>query len=76
MPKSCFPISLSPTNQTTANLYKKIENHKKINHFDHELMLVKVADKSLIIITGYSHHGIVEMVKLTLDLFTGKFIQY
>ncbi|WP_314059788.1 hypothetical protein [uncultured Vagococcus sp.] len=37
---------------------------------------MKVADKGLIVITGCSHHGIVEMAQLALDLFPGKVIQY
>ncbi|WP_430727563.1 MBL fold metallo-hydrolase [Vagococcus allomyrinae] len=71
-----FLVPLGPTDQTTKNLYKQQGNTKTIDDFEHELMLINVTAKGLIVITGCSHHGIVQMATLALSLFPGKAIHY
>lgn len=68
--KGIHVISLKPTNEYTKNLYKG--SNKELDDFNHEIMLVIENDNDVVLFSGCSHHGIVEMVQLTLEKFPNK----
>lgn len=56
-------------------LYKRKGNELKKDDFSHELMVVIDEKDGIIIISGCSHHGILNMVETAMDLFPGKNIK-
>jgi 7,8-dihydropterin-6-yl-methyl-4-(beta-D-ribofuranosyl)aminobenzene 5'-phosphate synthase len=50
-------------------LYKKADGKLQKDDFQHELMTVIKENKELVLFTGCSHHGILNMVETALDLF-------
>lgn len=68
--KGIHIITLNPTNKFTKNLYKGSE--KKLDDFNHEIMLVIENQDRLVLFSGCSHHGIVDMAKIALEKFPNK----
>lgn len=56
-------------------LYQKKNNSLLKDDFSHELMMIIDDKDGIIIITGCSHHGILNMVETALDLFPNKKIK-
>lgn len=67
-------IPITPTNKRDFNLYKG-QDSKKLDDFNHELMLVIEQEDGLIVISGCSHNGILEMTKMALATFQNKRIK-
>jgi len=68
--KGIHIITLNPTNEYTKNLYKGV--NKELDDFDHEIMLVIENQNGIVLFSGCSHHGIVNMTKITLEKFPNK----
>lgn len=68
--KGIHIIHLEPTNEFTKNLYKG--NNKEWDNFDHEIMLVIERTNGLVVFSGCSHHGIVNMAEIVLEKFPNK----
>lgn len=71
--KGIHIIALNPTNEYTKNLYKG--SNKELDNFNHEIMLVIESENSIVLFTGCSHHGIVNMAKIALEKFPNKKIE-
>ncbi|WP_194434092.1 MBL fold metallo-hydrolase [Paenibacillus segetis] len=67
-------IPLAPTNAHEKHLYKGPKNERKLDDFNHELMLVLETTKGLVLITGCSHHGIVSMTRTAMEHFPNRSI--
>jgi len=68
--KGIHIITLNPTIEYTKNLYKG--NIKELDNFSHEIMLVIENPNGIVLFTGCSHHGIVNMAKICLEKFPNK----
>ncbi|MEB2300006.1 MBL fold metallo-hydrolase [Lysinibacillus xylanilyticus] len=68
--KGIHIITLNPTNEYTKNLYKGA--NKELDDFDHEIMLVIENQNGIVLFSGCSHHGIVNMSKIALEKFPNK----
>lgn len=71
--KGIHIIALNPTNEYTKNLYKG--SNKELDNFNHEIMLVIESEEGIVLFTGCSHHGIVNMAKIALEKFPNKNIE-
>lgn len=58
-----------PTPAGQKYLYVKKDNHMVHDEFSHELMMVIKEDDGLVIFTGCSHHGVLNMVDAALKKF-------
>lgn len=63
-------IPLEPTNEYTKNLYKG--DKKKLDDFNHEIVLVIENENGLVLFSGCSHHGIVNIAKTITKKFPTK----
>ena len=68
--KGIHIITLKPTNEYTKNLYKG--RNKELDDFNHEIMLVIENKNGIVLLSGCSHHGIVNMAKIALKKFPNK----
>jgi len=68
--KGIHIITLNPTNEYTKNLYKG--SKKELDDFNHEIMLVVENNNGIVLFSGCSHHGIINMAKVALDKFPNK----
>lgn len=68
--KGIHIITLHSTNEYTKNLYKG--NKKELDDFNHEIMLVIENKNGIVLFSGCSHHGIINMAKIALDKFPNK----
>ncbi|MFJ8102124.1 MBL fold metallo-hydrolase [Lysinibacillus sp. NPDC096212] len=68
--KGIHIISLDPTNEYTKNLYKG--DKKKLDDFNHEIVLVIESENGLVLFSGCSHHGIVNITKTITKKFPNK----
>lgn len=68
--KGIHIITLNPTKEYTKNLYKG--SNKKLDDFNHEIMLVIENENGIVLLSGCSHHGIVNMAKIALSKFPNK----
>lgn len=68
--KGIHIITLNPTNEYTKNLYKG--SNKELDDFNHEIMLVIENQNGIVLFSGCSHHGIVNMAKIALEKFPNK----
>lgn len=68
--KGIHIITLNPTNDFTKNLYKG--ENKELDDFNHEIMLVIENQNGIVLFSGCSHHGIVNMTKIALEKFSNK----
>jgi len=58
-----------------SHLYKKVESEYKLDDFDHELIMVIEEEKDkLVVFTGCSHSGVLNMVKSVEDKYPEKSI--
>lgn len=64
-----------PIPKGNAKLFRKQEGKLVPDHFDHEIMLVMEENEKLIVFTGCSHHGILNMMETVTARFPGKKIQ-
>jgi len=59
-----------------SHLYKKVESEYKLDDFDHELIMVIEEEKDkLVVFTGCSHSGVLNMVKSVEDKYPEKSIK-
>ncbi|MGM0241034.1 MBL fold metallo-hydrolase [Enterococcus sp. AZ103] len=65
-----FLIPLEKTNKSTKNLY--MDQPPVLDDFSDELMAVYLQSDGMIVITGCSHHGILEMARQALATFPEK----
>jgi 7,8-dihydropterin-6-yl-methyl-4-(beta-D-ribofuranosyl)aminobenzene 5'-phosphate synthase len=56
-------------------LYKKVDGELQKDDFHHELMMVIKDNEDIVLFTGCSHHGILNMVETALELFPGSSIK-
>ncbi|WP_427107796.1 MBL fold metallo-hydrolase [Lysinibacillus xylanilyticus] len=68
--KGIHIIHLQPTSEYTKNLFKG--DKKELDDFNHEIVLVVENKKGLVIFSGCSHHGIVNIAKTVLTKFPNK----
>lgn len=68
--KGIHIIHLEPTNEYTNNLYKG--EKKELDDFNHEIVLVIENDNELVLFSGCSHHGIVNITKAITKKFPNK----
>lgn len=68
--KGIHIIALNPTSEYTSNLYKG--SKKELDDFNHEIMLVIENNNGIVLFSGCSHHGIINMAEVALDKFPGK----
>ncbi|WP_054956480.1 MBL fold metallo-hydrolase [Paenibacillus dakarensis] len=68
--KGIHIITLNPANEYTKNLYKG--SKKELDDFNHEIMLVIENKNGIVLFSGCSHHGIIDMANIALDKFPGK----
>ncbi len=64
-----------PIPKGNAKLFRKHDGKLVPDHFDHEIMLVIEGKKGLIVFTGCSHNGILNMLDTVTARFPGKAIQ-
>lgn len=68
--KGIHIITLNPTNEYTKNLYKG--SKKELDDFNHEIMLVIENKNGIVLFSGCSHHGIINMANIALAKFPNK----
>ncbi|WP_285394867.1 MBL fold metallo-hydrolase [Lysinibacillus sp. fls2-241-R2A-57] len=68
--KGIHIIHLAPTNEYTNNLYKGAK--KELDDFNHEIVLVIENENELVLFSGCSHHGIVNITKTITEKFPNK----
>lgn len=73
--ENIFIIPLKKSDRSDKNLYKKIKQEKRLDDFSDELALVLIKDDQLIIFTGCSHHGIIEIIQYIKKIFPNKNIK-
>lgn len=69
-------IPLGKSTTLTKNLYKQQNSQYMLDDFSDELMVVIEQNDGLVVFTGCSHHGIVNMTNEALRLFPNKPIKY
>lgn len=69
-----FLVPLHKTNKSTKNLY--MDQPPVLDDFSDELMAVYLQPDGMIVFTGCSHHGILEMARQALATFPDKKINY
>ncbi|MDH6365092.1 7,8-dihydropterin-6-yl-methyl-4-(beta-D-ribofuranosyl)aminobenzene 5'-phosphate synthase [Enterococcus sp. PF1-24] len=71
-----YLVPLGTAKIPTKNLYVKRNNKIALDTFEDEVMLIKELADEIILFTGCSHHGILNMVETALTLFPNKPIKY
>lgn len=64
-----------PMPKGNRHLYMGVGSAKKLDDFEHELILVIQQDTGLVVFTGCSHHGILNMLEAVLKHFPGQTIK-
>ncbi|MEK4510106.1 MBL fold metallo-hydrolase [Paenibacillus sp. FSL K6-2524] len=65
-------IPLAPTIAHEKHLYKGSKDERELDDFNHELMLVLETEEGLVLITGCSHHGVVNMTRTAMEHFPNR----
>lgn len=68
--KGIHILTLNPTDDYTKNLYKG--KNRELDDFNHEIMLVIENKNGIVLFSGCSHHGIVNMTRIASEKFPKK----
>ncbi len=64
-----------PTPKGNRHLFIHTDHSKRLDDFEHELILVIKEKESLVVFTGCSHHGILNMLDAVVDHFPDQMIK-
>jgi 7,8-dihydropterin-6-yl-methyl-4-(beta-D-ribofuranosyl)aminobenzene 5'-phosphate synthase len=64
-----------PLPKGNRHLFRGVESAKRADDFEHELVLVIRESTGLVVFTGCSHHGILNMLDAVLEHFPGQTIK-